>query len=109
MSFKARFRSERDLPLVTQEVDNKPMITVENYFKWYDLYLIHTDGTVQTVNVDTNKEVADIMRYYWRDHYIEPNGFKKIAEKLGAVYDTASFESVCRRYELESLPDSVLY
>jgi len=100
---KARFRSKRDIPLITQEVEDKPMLTVENYLKWYDLYVISTDGVVTPVRQLENDEVEQELYSGWLDHCIRPKSFHKIAEILGARYDYATWESVERRFQTEYL------
>ncbi len=86
--------SNRDIPLITQQVSDVPMLTAENYPKWYDLYLLLPDGTVETVSWD-NETLCD----GWRDHCIIPEYFVKLAEELGARYDEKTFEAVKEHYQ----------
>lgn len=103
LSFKSRFRSDRDIPLITQDVGSKPMLTVENYIKWYELYVITPDGEVKDVYETSSEEIRNLIIDGWRDHCIDPQIFHKVATKLGATYDIATFESVCRRYQTDYL------
>ncbi|PGT90159.1 hypothetical protein COD17_10340 [Bacillus thuringiensis] len=70
------------------------MLTAENYDKWYDLYVIETDGTVKVVD-----DLNEILFDGWRDHCIEPSYFKKLAESLNASYDEETWQAVCKMYE----------
>lgn len=111
MSIKARFRSERDIALITQEVEEKSVLTVENYVKWYTLYIIYPNGEVEEIDnlLKENKDnpllekVSDILNDGWYDHCIKPDTFKKIAEVLHLTYDTATIETVERRYQTDKL------
>jgi len=49
---KTRFYfSNRNLPLIYYgEPSEKPVITVENYLKWYDLYLVLPTGSVERIS-----------------------------------------------------------
>lgn len=40
------FVSERGIALITQTNETR-MLTAEDYMKWYNLYIIETDGTVK--------------------------------------------------------------
>lgn len=84
--------SNRNIPLVTQ-THEKRMLTVENYCKWYDLFLVETDGTVTAVS----PEVIDINT--WIDHYVVPEYFEELAVQLGAAYDEDTWKTICGLYE----------
>ena len=109
MTNRAQFRSGNDIALVTQELTNKPMLTVENSNDWYALYLINTDGKVEEIGQDTNPISAELMWLYWHENCIDPVGFKKVAKKLNADYDQATYDSVCRRFEQEHLKSAKVY
>lgn len=107
MRFKARFQSERGVPLVTQQThDTKPMLTVENYDKWYDLYIITVDGYVEKTEVIENEltsKARSLLFDGWSDHAFNPNHFKELAEEMNFNYDTATIESVERRWQTDHL------
>ncbi|WP_227493032.1 hypothetical protein [Bacillus paranthracis] len=84
--------SNRGIQLVTQ-THEKRMLTVEDYCKWYDLFLIEPDGTVQTVEWNQHFDRG------WRDHCIVPQSFKDMAKELGAAYDEDTWKKVCAMYE----------
>lgn len=87
------FVSERGIPLITQETLGKRMLTAEDYIKWYDLYLIKEDGTVEVVGWNEHFDEG------WRDHCIVPESFKAMAEMLNATYDERTWKAVCDMYE----------
>lgn len=109
MTNKARFRSGNDIALVTQEVTDKPMLTVENSNDWYAIYLIKLDGEVEEIGQDTNPISADLMWSHWYENCIDPIGFQKVAKKLNADYDQATYDSVCRRFEQERVKSAKVY
>ncbi|WP_255294050.1 hypothetical protein [Bacillus toyonensis] len=86
------FVSKRGIPLLTQ-TNERRMLTAEDYGKWYELYVIETDGTVKEV------EWNDHYSKGWRDHCIVPESFKEMADFLNASYDDKTWKKVCYMYE----------
>lgn len=84
--------SSRGFPLITQDNKGKKMLTAEDYMKWYDLYLIQEDGSVE--KVQWNEHFAE----GWRDHCILPESFKSMAAMLGADYDAKTWKAVKDMY-----------
>ncbi|MFV1457664.1 hypothetical protein [Bacillus mycoides] len=75
------------------------MLTVEDYCKWYDVFIIELDGTVTAVaDIDTDIDG-------WIDHYMIPEYFKELAERLGAAYDDNTWKAVCGLYERDGACD----
>ncbi|PJZ17753.1 hypothetical protein CEW46_32635 [Bacillus cereus] len=69
------------------------MLTVEDYCKWYDLFIIDNDK-VYPVSWDN-----DILLDYWRDHCIVPEGFRLLAQDLGCTYDEATWNAVVKMHQ----------
>lgn len=86
------FVSNRGIQLITQ-THEKRMLTVEDYGKWYDLFIIEPDGTVQTVEWNQHFDEG------WRDRCVVPKSFKNMTDELGATYDEATWKKVCEMYE----------
>ena len=89
-------QSERGIKLVTQE-PKCLMLTVEDYMKWYNLYIINEKGEVTVVDSE-NKKVYEILSDNWFDHCITPIGFIAIAKELGAKVDKQSYKEVINRF-----------
>lgn len=82
------FFSDRELPLVFYwQGDYRPdvpMLTVENYCKWYDVYLVHSDGRVEKVDVEM-----------W-DHRVPPHEVKRLSSLY--EWDEQSLEMIVGRF-----------
>ncbi len=62
-------RSERGLPLLYQgtPVYSVPVVTAEDYGKWYGVYLVNTNGSIERV-----EDPSDEYHAVWEDSHI-PN------------------------------------
>lgn len=95
--------SNRNIPLIYQGTSRVPTITVENYSKWYDLYVVYPDGTVQAIdyynsvepNVESNGESSIL------DHTFNPLYVKRIAKFFNYQIDHVSLETIIGRWILE--------
>jgi hypothetical protein len=77
--------SPRGIPLLTQQVSSFPIVTLEDYVKWYGADILWPDGRVENVNVDW---YCEIVREYPKyplmgDHNYHPFLLEKIAERIG--------------------------
>jgi hypothetical protein len=72
-----------------------PLITVENYCKWYSMYLLHPDGTVAKVPAEL--ENNDLFC----DHVWHPSSFVKTAKEHGWLYDEKAMEMIGGRWQHE--------
>lgn len=102
--------SDRNIPLICQDTDmTVPVITVENYIKWYDIYVIQPGGIVFALPWDIiNQITQDHPNETWTgDHVFRPLLLEKIAEKLGGVVDPVSMEVVIGRWLLEYKNENV--
>jgi hypothetical protein len=68
-----------------------PVITLENYEKWYEIHVVMPDGSVQGVNVKTLQEAENKdFKAMWIDHDFHPRLLYRVAELLdGCVHETA--------------------
>ena len=88
------YRSDRGMYLVFQEVVKyMPVLTVENYCKWYCLYLVDSSGDVTPV---------DFPEDGYTDHVPHPDAVEALAESRGWVVDEQSMEMIIGRYMLEA-------
>lgn len=102
------YLSKRNIPLLyIGEPVSVPVLTLENYTKWYNIYLVMPDGAVDTVNSDV---ILDIVSQYqsreypclWVDHLYHPFLLEKLAEKLNAELDERAQEVAAGRWYFES-------
>lgn len=92
--------SDRGIPLLCQTPwEHGPMVTVENHNKWYNLYILHPDGEVEKVKVET---VSAIEAKYSETFYLSDNFNPKllylIAAAIGGDVDWLSSEVVTGRW-----------
>lgn len=102
--------SQRAIPLVyTGKPGEKPILTVENYCKWYTLYAVFPDGRVRPVDyseygeLELKSEAHGGVSHLWSDHIPYPPSCEKIAEHLGMDWDDQSLEMIHGRYQLEKV------
>jgi len=105
---KPKFLSTRGLPLITQNIDNLDggtlgILTMENYDKWYSMYIIHVDGSVEEIH---EAIINDVFGVTWIDHAISPRAFHETAINLGLEYDNHTFAMVCERFVEDILDNS---
>jgi len=96
-------KSERGIPLVLQDIPIKPTITVENYLKWYTLYVVFPDGSVEHLCFPRfdNKEDEIEGEVGFMDHVPNPKAVWKMSERLGYDIDMQSFEMIVGRWFIE--------
>jgi hypothetical protein len=94
--------SERDIPLVwiVPPLPGEVVLTVENYCKWYSLYLIHEDGRVEKIPFP-DQGWAQSGESAYADHVPNPTVVQRFAERKGYLLDTQAFEMIIGRWELE--------
>lgn len=91
-------KSERGIRLITQKASCS-MLTVEDYLKWYDVYITNEQGEVTGVvrrNIDD--KASEIYFENWFDHCITPIGFLELAQELKAKVDQQSYTDVIARF-----------
>ena len=90
------YYSDRNIPLVYHgDPPHAPLLTVENYLKWYSIHIIHPDGSVGVV--EHNELVDDA----WADHNFKPWVCHQISQALGYEWHDESLEMVIGRYVTE--------
>lgn len=96
--------SERGIPLVNCSGSRlTPIITVENYVKWYGLYLIHVNGEVEIISPDIMDEINASDPVAIRgDHCYHPRLLYRLASKLEARICPQSLEVVIGRWLMDS-------
>ena len=94
--------SDRGIPLICQQVYNIPVITLENYCKWYNIYVIMPDGNVSKVDMDLIQCIQDKSPIHIMDTHIwHPIMLEKIASHLQGYVDDVSLECCYGRWMME--------
>ena len=89
--------SEHGIPLVYEQVGHTTeILTVENYIKWYSIYLIRTNGVVH--RVDESNFNQSFEGTAWNDHAPTPAYCEWLAGQLGAKWDSCSLDMVVGRW-----------
>ena len=109
MTTLKQYFSNRGLPLVYYgPFPQQPLITVENYMKWYSIYLVTPEGTVKVVEFMTvEDDLLDVSFSTKRsisivgDHCINPDAVEAWAQKKGYEVDGNSLEMMIGRWETE--------
>lgn len=94
------FVSSRKIPLICQTVGALPVITMENYPKWYGLEVIHPNGTVEDVDPDLLDELCG-DKPLMGDHNYHPDLLKMVANRLGGIVDQVSLYTAAGRWQVE--------
>jgi hypothetical protein len=89
------YYSERNMPLVFNGDASKfsGIITIENYLKWYNLYIVRPDGSVEKLQSDNT--IA------WLGHVPCPSDIVEFADRHGLDIDHQSMEMIVGRYYIE--------
>lgn len=108
----AKYVSYRNLPLLAQEPDKggRPIITMENYCKWYGVQLLHPDGTVESIDHDDvlSKIERKVGGCLMGDHNFHPTLLVALGKEMNWAVDPLSLEMVTHRWavEIEDADDS---
>lgn len=87
--------------ICVQPPGKRPILTVENYVKWYEMYLIQTDGSVKKVPI---AELIAYTRYdeaAYCDHVPNPTAVYRMCETRGWQLDEVSIETIMGRWRYE--------
>ena len=100
--------SRRPAPLVftgdegAGEGRDVPVLTVENFAKWYGLYLVHPDGRVEEIDFGVLEDAARKLGVSpYVDHVPRPEVVEATASARGWILDEASREVIVGRWRLE--------
>jgi hypothetical protein len=107
----ATYRSKRGLPLIYcgQSSRTAPVLTVEAYIKWYDLYVISPDGTVRPLNDFARRAYEfdhDGEAVAWSDHIPTPSFCRWLAQGHPArfEFDPVALDVIAGRWLTENRP-----
>lgn len=98
------YLSNRDMPLLyVGDQPQVPVLTVENYCKWYKLFLVHPDGSVEPVPFPMDCEQTGGTGFV--DHVPHPRAFVEEAHRRDAMPHAAALEMITGRWVLEVRDD----
>ena len=97
------YLSWRNLPLLyVAEPLDKPVLTMENYTKWYRVQLVMPDGLVIDVPTGKIEEANDKLDLQgWVDHLFHPKLLIQLAKDLDAWIDERAIEVAGGRWMRE--------
>jgi hypothetical protein len=79
-----------------------PILTLENYTKWYEIYVITPDGHVEKVDSDV---VLAVLGEYndaqISDHVFHPRLLYRVAQELGGEVEERAVEVAAGRWSIE--------
>jgi hypothetical protein len=93
------------IPLVLIDMPKeRPLLTIENYTKWYHIYKVDVRGIVTRVDVNPEEVLKERLRpgetlnTSWSDHIPTLEYCVKLAEYLGLDWDENSLDMIAGRY-----------
>ena len=79
-----------------------PILTVENYPKWYGLYLVCPNGSVEEIDFGVLCPLAEEKGANpYVDHVPNAQLIPELAESRGWILDPCSYEMMVGRWEAE--------
>lgn len=79
-----------------------PVLTVENYMKWYEFWLVHYNGRIEPLDFGELQQMAHEMRVSpYCDHVPNPDVVVAWAKKMNFHLDPGALEAIIGRWELE--------
>ena len=100
------YRSERGMPSLCQSPSEfgKPIVTLENYCKWYGVYILHPDGRVEGVDPGLLNELAEKVGHcLMGDHNYHPRLLNELAKHISGQADHRAVEVAAGRWWYEIL------
>lgn len=108
--------SSRGIPLLCQSPSGigKPIVTMENYCKWYGIDILHPDGSVTHGCPDLMDKIdREFGHKLMGDHNYHPRLLEELAKRIGGIVDWRAVEMAGGRWvseimdgELPGLPKS---
>lgn len=95
--------SDRQIPLIYQDNNRSiPVVTLENYCKWYWIFIVFPNGYVTRAEYNTLSALEDKYgKPLMGDHIFHPKLLELLAEHLEGVVDEVTLETALGRWMLE--------
>lgn len=95
--------SHRGHPLVlTNGVPSRSTITVELYEKWYGLFIVHRDGSVEKIPFPDEPEYCHSDESPYVDHVPNPKVVARYAQINDYHVDNLAIELIVGRWEIQA-------
>jgi hypothetical protein len=103
MSQDKNYYSDRGMQLLyVGQTCGVPILTLENYMKWYNMFLVNPDGSVELVSINVIQEAMERDPLAIQsDHSYHPRLLFRIAELLKAEVDERAIEVAAGRWMIE--------
>ena len=103
MSINNYYLSKRGIPLIyCGQPADKPILTLENYGKWYEMYLVNPDGNVVPVDVEVLSETMTLYSEAIQiDHVFSPRLIYRVAQQMDYIVDERALEVAIGRWVME--------
>ena len=96
------YYSDNNYPLIYNgALLDKPIVTLENYCKWYNLYQIMPNGSISKFDSYVYANKFKYQGTIWSDHIPHPNFLKLLEQDDNYYLDLKAFEMAVGRYQLE--------
>ena len=96
------YKSKRGKLLICQEKHECPVITMENYCKWYNVYVIYSSGEIGTVDYNVLDEIEKQSGKVLTDNHLwHPWLLEEYAESIDGTVDPVTLDVVTGRWILE--------
>jgi hypothetical protein len=81
------------------------VVTVENYMKWYSLWIVHPDDSVTAMDdYDLMEQIATELNTHWMgDHVFNPDCVAEYCRRMNYWLCTESLEMIIGRWCREQL------
>lgn len=104
-----KYYSPRGMELIVECIADRPVLTVELYMKWYDLFIVHPNGQVSSAFECAGHkwdEAEDYVISQYKesavcDHAFNPKFFVRLAETLDIDYCDLALELVAGRWAID--------
>lgn len=98
--------SDRGIPLLCQTPSSfgKPIVTMENYEKWYGLQILYPNGRVDNADPGMLDDICTrVGHYLMGDHNYHPRLLNELAKQLGGEADWRAVEMTGGRWVSEQM------
>jgi len=98
------YESKRGIMLLSQSPSDKPILTAENYTKWYDLFVLFPDGSVKGLNdlgIDLFEVEGMVCGCPHRDDNFHPEIWRRLCNEKDWYICDMAMEVAAGRWALE--------
>lgn len=101
------YYSDRGMPLLYMGAPLEvPVLTLENYTKWYRIFMVMPDGSVTDISDQVNEALSKYSDAQIRDHSYHPRLLYRLAEMNKGCVDERAIEVAAGRWIIEATEDT---